>query len=72
MFRPRLAAALLLALAAPTPSVVAADGPAIPTLAIGAPAPDFDLPGIDGRRYSLKDFAAAMKFVEVLFPLFNK
>ncbi len=65
MSRPRLAAALLLALAAPAASAVGADGPAIPTLAIGAPAPDFDLPGIDGRRYSLKDFAAAKLLVLV-------
>jgi peroxiredoxin len=33
--------------------------PLIPTLAIGAPAPDFDLPGVDGRRYSLKSFASS-------------
>src|SRR4051794_15248354 len=29
------------------------------TLAIGAPAPDFRLPGVDGKTYSLKDFAGA-------------
>ena len=50
MSRARLAAALLLALVAPAG---AADGPAIPTLAIGAPAPDFDLAGIDGRKGSI-------------------
>jgi len=33
----------------------AAESPA--TLAIGASAPDFDLPGVDGKRYSLADFA---------------
>src|SRR5258706_1908276 len=65
MSRPRLAAAFLLALAAPAASVAAADGPAIPTLAIGAPAPDFDLPGIDGKRYSLKSFAEAKLLVLV-------
>jgi peroxiredoxin len=27
------------------------------TLGIGQPAPDFDLPGVDGRRYSLKSFS---------------
>ena len=32
-----------------------AEGPE--TLAIGAAAPDFDLPGTDGARYSLADFA---------------
>jgi peroxiredoxin len=42
-----------------------ADAPAVPTLAVGAPAPDFDLPGVDGRRYSLKDFAASKLLVVV-------
>src|SRR5579862_270272 len=37
-----------------------------PTLAIGSPAPDFSLPGVDGKTYSLKDFAAA-KFLLVAF-----
>lgn len=31
----------------------------IAELHIGDPAPDFDLPGIDGRNWSLKDFAKA-------------
>ena len=31
----------------------------LPTLAIGAGAPDFSLPGIDGKTYSLKDFAGS-------------
>ncbi len=30
-----------------------------PTLEIGAPAPDFNLPGVDGRNYSLASFAHA-------------
>ena len=29
----------------------------VPTLALGSPAPNFDLPGVDSRRYSLKSFA---------------
>jgi peroxiredoxin len=37
-----------------------------PTLALGAEAPDFTLPGVDGRDWSLKDFAAA-KILIVLF-----
>ena len=36
-----------------------------PTLALGSPAPDFDLPGVDGRNYSLKDFAGAKVLVVV-------
>lgn len=36
------------------------------TLALGAPAPDFDLPGVDGRDYSLSDFDAA-KVLVVIF-----
>jgi peroxiredoxin len=38
----------------------------IPTLPAGATAPDFDLPGVDGRNWALKDFAKAKVFV-VLF-----
>jgi thiol-disulfide isomerase/thioredoxin len=37
-----------------------------PTLAIGSPAPDFSLPGVDGKTYSLKDFASA-KILLVIF-----
>jgi thiol-disulfide isomerase/thioredoxin len=37
-----------------------------PTLALGSPAPDFNLPGVDGKSYSLKDFASA-KVLAVLF-----
>jgi thiol-disulfide isomerase/thioredoxin len=40
--------------------------PTYPTLRIGARAPDFDLPGVDGRRYSLRDFAQA-KILAVIF-----
>jgi thiol-disulfide isomerase/thioredoxin len=43
----------------------AAEAPAIPTLAIGAPAPDFDLPGVDGRRHALNDYAASPVLVVV-------
>lgn len=35
-------------------------------LAIGAPAPDFSLPGTDGKIYSLKDFSTA-KILVVVF-----
>jgi len=40
-----------------------ADGP--PTLALGSPAPDFSLPGVDGRTYELADFADAPILVVV-------
>jgi len=47
-------------------SVLAATGAEQPkTLEIGAPAPDFKLPGTDGREYSLKDFASARILVIV-------
>lgn len=36
-----------------------------PTLAIGAAAPDFSLPGVDGKTYSLKDFKQANVLVLV-------
>ena len=36
-----------------------------PTLAIGAPAPDFRLPGIDGKTYSLSSFKDANVLVVV-------
>jgi peroxiredoxin len=55
----------LLSLAVATGSARADEAPLIPTLAIGAPAPDFDLPGVDGQRYSLKTFAAAPVLVIV-------
>jgi peroxiredoxin len=41
------------------------DAPAHPTLAIGAAAPDFDLPGVDGRTHSLKEYADARALVIV-------
>ena len=36
-----------------------------PTLAIGSAAPDFDLPGIDGKSHRLSDYAAAKVLVIV-------
>ena len=59
------ALALLAIAAVPVPPAVAADGPSIPTLAIGSPAPDFDLPGVDGQRYTLASFAKAKVLVFV-------
>jgi thiol-disulfide isomerase/thioredoxin len=43
----------------------AAEGPSFPTLAIGSTAPDFDLPGVDGKRYTLASFAPAKVLVLV-------
>jgi thiol-disulfide isomerase/thioredoxin len=42
---------------------LAAEGPK--PLPIGSAAPDFDLPGVDGRRYSLADFADARVLVVI-------
>jgi peroxiredoxin len=55
----------LLSLPGAMGSARADEAPLIPTLSIGAPAPDFDLPGVDGRRYSLKSFASAPVLVVV-------
>ena len=38
----------------------------VPTLPVGSPAPDFSLPGVDGRTWSLKDFADS-KVLVVIF-----
>ena len=38
----------------------------VKTLEIGAPAPDFELPGVDGKKYRLDDFADA-KLLVVIF-----
>ena len=37
-----------------------------PMLKIGAKAPDFNLPGVDGKNYSLEDFADA-KILVIIF-----
>lgn len=37
----------------------------IPTLALGAKAPDFELPGVDGKTYALKDFDGSKVLVIV-------
>jgi peroxiredoxin len=55
---------LALALLALVPAASrAAEGPK--PLAIGSAAPDFDLPGVDGKRYTLRDFAGAKALVMV-------
>ena len=42
---------------------VLADPPGLKPLAIGSPAPEFRLPGVDGKTYGLKDFADAKVLV---------
>ena len=66
MIRSRLFGALVVGLlGAGVPTPASAEAAAVPTLAIGAPAPDFDLPGIDGKRYSLASFKDAKVLVMV-------
>ena len=47
-------------------TVCAAEPSHVEQLALGAAAPDFTLPGVDGRTWSLKDFAGA-KILIVVF-----
>jgi len=47
-------------------SEIAAEQPKYQPLPIGSKAPDFNLPGVDGKHYSLKDFAEA-KLLAVVF-----
>src|SRR5499427_10585312 len=54
-----LSLALLLAL------VGAVQDEPLKPLAIGDPAPDFSLPGVDGKTYTLADFASAKVLVVV-------
>jgi thiol-disulfide isomerase/thioredoxin len=61
-----LTALSILVLATAWPAGSRADeGPAFPTLAIGATAPDFELPGTDGKRHTLASFAEAKLLVLV-------
>jgi thiol-disulfide isomerase/thioredoxin len=43
-----------------------ADPPGLKVLPIGSPAPEFQLPGVDGKTYTLSDFAPA-KILVVIF-----
>ncbi|WP_165066744.1 redoxin domain-containing protein [Paludisphaera rhizosphaerae] len=44
---------------------VVADPPGLKPLDIGAPAPDFNLPGVDGRNHTLQDYGSARALVVV-------
>jgi peroxiredoxin len=55
----RIAKVAIILACVSSPLATLADPPGLKTLEIGAPAPDFSLPGIDGRTYHLKDFASA-------------
>ena len=46
----------------------AVSGADVKPLAIGSPAPGFDLPGVDGRNHKLADFAAE-KVLVVVFTI---
>jgi peroxiredoxin len=56
---------LLLALTSLTVALAARAEEEHPTLALGSAAPDFNLPGVDGRNWALKDFAQAKLLVVV-------
>jgi len=56
---------LLFLLTASLAAVLRVQAEEYPTLALGSPAPDFNLPGVDGRNYVLKDFADAKVLVIV-------
>lgn len=44
-------------------ATAAADPPDLKTLSIGAPAPDFDLPGVDGKNHALGEYSDAKVLV---------
>jgi peroxiredoxin len=57
---------ILLVLASFAISLAALAADSFPTLPLGSQAPDFNLPGVDGRNWALKDFAQA-KILAVVF-----
>jgi len=63
-FRTRCLIRAMLAILIPLAAAFAADNP--PTLAIGAQAPEFKLPGVDGKAYTLADFASS-KVLVIIF-----
>ncbi|MHC4436528.1 MAG: redoxin domain-containing protein [Planctomycetota bacterium] len=65
MYKYTLAVAIAIALLFPAPEFSQAQQK-VKTLEIGRQAPDFNLPGVDGRNYRLADFAEA-KILVVIF-----
>jgi len=55
--KPAFASIVLASLVAALPASANADPPGLKTLPIGGEAPDFKLPGVDGKDHTLKDFA---------------
>ncbi len=64
MLAPRVFLCLAAFLASSLPALRAADHPTLP---LGSAAPDFRLPGVDGKEYTLASFASA----EVLVVIFT-
>src|SRR5215510_13491055 len=60
----RVIFALVLALSF-TAAVGAIDEPEVATLKIGAKAPNFDLPGVDGKNWKLSDFDQSKTLVVI-------
>jgi len=60
----KFAFSLFLTLGTSAPAIAAEE--TFPTLSLGAGAPEFNLPGVNGRTYSLKDFKAA-KVLTIIF-----
>ena len=60
-----LAGSLVLTFGMRLPVAAAGDAAHPVTLAIGSPAPDFSLPGIDGRTYTLASFKGSKALVVI-------
>lgn len=59
---------LALAIVAGSAAAAAADSPPVAELKVGDMAPDFTLPGSDGKTYHLADFKGKKAVVLAWFP----